>query len=96
MTYKEFINKLNTTVDLTGFKLVDDFFNKVLKELDAKYFPDVKYYRDNDKDADLHYTTECFSNGVTAYNTFISKAAKCCNDTKENVHDIVYKYIMPF
>lgn len=75
--------------------LVNDFFNKVQSELDAKYFPGLKYYRDNDKCAKLHYQTELFSNGCLTYKKYVNQVAKLCNDTKDNVKGIIDKYIMP-
>ena len=77
-------------------KLTEDFFNKVLTELDAKYFPEVKFYRDNENDAKLHYAIECFSNGVLTYSKLIDKVSKLCKDTKQNVHNIISKYIVDF
>lgn len=77
-------------------KLVPDFFNKAVKELDAKYFPDLKFYRDSDKDIQVHYQAECFSNGVLTYTKLINRLAKNCGDTKANIHKIVSKYIETF
>jgi hypothetical protein len=72
---------------------VDDFFNKLAKEIDKKYFPDVKYYRDNKDDADAHYAIELFNNGVIGYDSLIKKLSKSCKDKKENIQNIVNKYI---
>ena len=77
-------------------KLAEDFFNKVNKELDSKYFPDVKYYRDNKKTAENHYAVELYSNGCSAYGTLIQKLSNNCSDTKENIHAIVSKYVEDF
>lgn len=77
-------------------KIVQDFFNKLVKELDAKYFPEVKYYRDNENTAKIHYTVELFSNGCLTYNKLINTISKHCSDTKENVHEIVSKYVKDF
>ena len=77
-------------------KLVEDFFNKLLKELDSKYFPSGKYYRDNEEDAKLHYTVELYSNGCLIYNELIRRISESCNDTKENIHIIVSKYVEDF
>lgn len=77
-------------------ELVEDFFNKLLGDLDSKYFPDVKYYRDDKEDAKLHYTVELFNNGCLTYEELINRAAKSCNDTKENIHKIVSLYVKDF
>ena len=77
-------------------KLTKDFFNKVLTELDAKYFPAVKYYGDDKNDSKLHYAVECFSNGVLTYPKLIDKAAKLCKDSTSNIHAIVSKYVEDF
>lgn len=77
-------------------KIVSDFFNKLTKDIDTKYFPDVKYYRDNKNTTDIHYTTELFNNGCLTYVKLIDRLAKSCNDTKENIHAIVSKHIEDF
>ena len=72
--------------------LVDDFFNKASKELDTKYFPDVKYYRD-DKDATaVHYALELFSNGQISKDNLIKRLAKSCKEKEEVIKDIIKKY----
>ena len=76
--------------------LTPDFFNKLLKELDKKYIPDVKYYRDNKKDANIHYAVELFSNGCSTYTKLIKTLAKNCKDTEVNLHKIVSKYVEDF
>lgn len=75
-------------------KIVDDFFNKAAKEIDAKYFPEVKYYRDDKNDEAVHYTLELFNNGCLTYVKLISRLAKSCHDTQENIMNIVDKYII--
>lgn len=77
-------------------KLTTDFFNKLGAELDKKYFPEVRYYRDNKNDEKVHYALECFSNGVLTYNKLIKTISINCKDTKENIHKIVSKYIANF
>ena len=74
--------------------LVDNFYNKVLSELDGKYFPNVKYYGDNKKNTKLHCNMELFSNGCLAYEVLIERIAKNCNDSEENLNNIVSKYIV--
>lgn len=77
-------------------KIVTDFFNKLAVELDKTYFPDVKYYRDNDDCAKVHYAIELFNNGCLAYDKFIKKLSKPCKETELNIHKIVSKYIEDF
>ncbi len=77
-------------------KLVEDFFNKLLQEIGAKYFPNVKYYRDNKEDADAHYTVELFNNGCLVYSELIRRLAVSCNEKKEEIHRIVSQYVTDF
>lgn len=77
-------------------QLVPDFFNKAAQEIDKKYFPELKYYRDNDTCAAVHYALECFSNGVINYTLLIKQLAKACNDSKENIHSLISKHIQDF
>lgn len=74
---------------------MSDFFN-LTTELDKKYFPNVKFYRDDKNAVDMHYAVELFNNGVLGYNKLITKLAKSCNDTEKNIHEIVKKYIKTF
>ena len=77
-------------------KTVNDFFNKLASELDKTYFPNVKYYRDDKKCTNVHYAVECFNNGVSFYHNFIDVLSKNCNESKENMHKIVSKYVEDF
>lgn len=77
-------------------KKVTNFFNKLAKDLDTTYFPDVKYYRDYKNTVEIHHAVELFNNGVLPYPKLINKLAKACKDTKENIHKIVSKYIQDF
>jgi len=70
-----------------------DFYNNAQSELDAKYFPNVKYYRDNENCAKLHYQTELFNNGCLAYNKYILSVAKLCKAKTFEIKEIVNKYI---
>lgn len=74
-------------------KLISNAFSKLTSELDEKYFPDLKFYRDDDRCAALHYAVECFSNGVITYFQFIKRLAVNCMDSQENIHKIVSKYV---
>ena len=77
-------------------KIVSDFFNKLCGELGKKYFPDVKYYRDNDNATKVHYAAELFNNGCLTYPKLIQRLSVACGDTKENIHNIVSKHIESF
>ena len=74
-------------------ELVQDFFNKLASDLQKKYFPNLKYYRDNKDCAGTHYSIELFSNGVITYNVLINRLSKSCKDTKKNIKVMVDKYI---
>ena len=77
-------------------KLVEDFFNKLASEIDKTYFPNLKYYRDDTKCANIHYAIELYSNGCTTYKTLINKLAKNTKETKQNLHVIVSKHVIDF
>ncbi len=74
-------------------RIVPDFFNKTVVELDKKYFPDVKYYMDNKHTAKIHRVVELFNNGCIGYKALVERVAKECKDTKENIHNIISKNI---
>lgn len=73
--------------------LVDDFFNKVVKELDVTYFPQVVYYHDNKHTQRIHYACELFSNGCISLTSFIGKLVKETKDKAENIINLISKYI---
>ena len=77
-------------------KKVQDFFNKFVKDIDKAYFPDVKYYMDNENTAKVHRTAELFNNGVLGYSDLIERISKATGDTKKNIHEIASKYIEDF
>lgn len=74
-------------------RLTNDFYNDTVSALDKKYFPDVKYYRDDKNCTKVHYQTELFNNGCTNLETYIKRLAKACKDTEENVRAIVMQFI---
>jgi hypothetical protein len=73
-----------------------DFFNKVATEIDKTYFPNVKYYRDDENCTKVHYSLELFNNGCLTYRQLIGRLAKSCNETTENIHKIVENYVVSF
>lgn len=75
---------------------VDNFFNVLASDLKMKYFPSVKYYRDDSDCTKVHYTIELFNNGVLGYSEMIKRLSKSCKDTPKNIHEIVSKYIQDF
>jgi hypothetical protein len=98
---EEWLKKNNMNINNSdgiteSMKLVDDFFNKLAKELDQKYFPTVKYYRDDANDTKMHYAIELFNNGALTYPKLIDRLSKACKDTKENIHKIASKYVKDF
>lgn len=76
--------------------IAEDFFNKLASELDKKYFPDLKYYRDNEDCAKIHYAIELFNNGCLTYDKLIKKISSYSKDSCLNIHNIVSKYIKDF
>lgn len=79
---------------IKNFTRCDDFFNKLVRELDKKYYPHVAYYRDNENTTKIHYAVELFNNGVTSLNKLVKTLSKACADTQENVYQIVLKYLI--
>ena len=77
-------------------KLVQDFFNKLASEIDKTYFPNLKYYRDDIKCANVHYAIELYSNGCSTYSTLIKKLAKNTKESREKIHSIVSKHVIDF
>jgi hypothetical protein len=73
-----------------------EFFNTVVQELNKKYYPTVKYYRDNDDCVKMHYIVELFNNGALTYKELVNRLSKNCKDTNKNIHDIVSKFIISF
>lgn len=74
-------------------KIVNDFFNKACSDIDKKYFPDVKYYRDRKETAAIHYAVELFNNGVIGYNELLDKVSLACKVTHEEIYTILSKHI---
>lgn len=77
-------------------ELTQDFFNKVCKDIDKKYFPSVKYYRDNKNCTKVHYAVELFNNGMITYTNLILKLSKACKATELDLHYIVMSYVKKF
>lgn len=74
----------------------DNFFNKVAADIRAKYFPKVKFYRDDKKCTLATYTIELFNNGCLTYRQLIARLAKQCNDSTANIHALVENHIVSF
>lgn len=75
---------------------VPDFFNKLTGELDKKFFPNVKYYRDDHNCTEMHYAIELFNNGCLGYEMLIHRLTVACMSSKKKIHSIVSKYISDF
>lgn len=71
-------------------------FFKLAGELQKKFFPNVKYYRDDHNCAEVHYAIELFNNGCLGYDMFIERLTKACMSSKKRIHSIVSKYISDF
>jgi len=83
-------------IETKPITIASEFFNKTVGELDSKYFPDVRYYRDNKGTTVIHSATELFNNGCSTYSQLIKKIAGACKDTNMNIHIIVSKHIADF
>jgi hypothetical protein len=71
-------------------------FSKICGELDKKYFPNVKYYRDDVNCTEVHYATELFNNGCLGYETYINRLTMATKSSKKEIHAIVSKYVEDF
>ena len=88
------MKNLKTRAELfESMVIVDDFFNKLTKEVDKKYFPEVKYYRDNEATTKIHRSVELFNNGALTYDKLIKQLAAACKDTAANIEAIVSAYV---
>ena len=74
----------------------DNFFNKVATEIDQRYFPQVKYYRDDKDCTKVHYDLELFNNGCLTYRQLIGRLSKSCKETTEKMHETVSKNVVSF
>jgi prefoldin subunit 5 len=68
------------------------FHNEVLAKIDAKYFPEVKWYHDNPKCVKIHYAVECLTNGVARYDKTIQKIAKLCSTTEQEIDELFEEF----
>jgi hypothetical protein len=83
-------------ITMKSLKLVPDFFTKATQEIDKTYFPGLKYYRDDNNCAAVHFALERHSNGVLGYEMLIEELSKSCNDSKENIHAVISKFVLDF
>lgn len=77
-------------------KTTNDFFNKVCKEIGQTYFPEVKYYRDNNNLTKIHYAVELFNNGVITYRVLIQRLSTNTKQPIRKIHETISKYIDDF
>jgi hypothetical protein len=75
---------------------VNDFYNKLATEIRERFFPHVKYYRDDKNCEAVTYAIELFNNGCLTYRAFIGRLAKGCGTNNATIHNIVEKYIVSF
>ena len=75
---------------------VENFFNKLSDDIRCKYFPDVKYYRDDKNCEAAIYAIELFNNGCLTYRAFIGRLAKYCGTNNATIHNIAEKHIISF
>ena len=74
--------------------LVDDFYNKSLKEIDERYFPEVGFYQEDKRTLKIHQAVELFSNGMITYTKLLKKVSKFID--KEKADEVFKKYIVKF
>ena len=74
----------------------DNFFNKVATELGDLFFPQVKYYQDDEDCAKMHYNLELFNNGCLTYRQLIGRLSKSCKSNNSTIHNLVEKHVVSF
>lgn len=67
-------------------------YNRLTKELDNKYFPQVKYYHDNKHTQKIHRNCELFNNGCLSLQKLIERLSKVTKEAEEQLEQIVLKY----
>ena len=75
---------------------VENFFNKASADIMTTFFPEVKYYRDDNKCEAAIYAIELFNNGQLTYRAFIGRLSKSCGTNNATIHNIVEKHILSF
>lgn len=75
---------------------VNEFFNKMADDIRGRFFPDVKYYRDNKQCEAATYAIELFNNGCLTYRAFIGRLSKACGTNNATIHNIAEKHIVSF
>ena len=74
-----------------------DFFNKVVKEVRAKYFENENHgTTTNENYFKTTKIIEDFNNGCLTYRQLIGRLSKSCGDTTGNLHTLVEKHIISF
>ena len=74
-----------------------DFFNKVAKEIRAKYFPNENHNStENQNYWKANQSVEDFNNGVLTYKVFIGRLARACGSNNATIHNLVEKHIVSF
>lgn len=74
-------------------QITADFYNKTNTDLLAKYFPTLKWFRDNPTAQKMCYAVEMFNNGCISYPTLIKRIELHTKATQTEIHNIVEKYI---
>ena len=77
-------------------RTVNDFFNKAATDIRERFFPNVKYYRDDENCTAATYAIELFNNGCLTYRAFIGRLAKACNSNNATIHNVIEKHIVSF
>ena len=78
-------------------KVTDNFFNQLATNIRKTYFAnEIHGYTNNKQYWNATAVMEQFNNGCLTYKQLITKLAKNCNETKQNIHSIVKNYIVDF
>lgn len=77
--------------------IVDDFYNKVARELRTNYFPNENHgCTENENYHKTTHTLEMFNNGCLTYRQLIGRLSKSCKETTEKMHKTVSKNVISF
>lgn len=75
----------------------DDFYNKVVTELTAQYFPGSEGDRYSNKEyLAMKYAIELFNNGCLTYRQLVGRTAKHCKSYTKEIHATIEKYVVSF
>ena len=74
----------------------DNFYNKVVEDLDKTYFPDPETRFRLERYSKAKYAVELFNNGCLTYRKLVGRVAKSCQTSTYDIHKLISKHIMSF